>query len=165
MTVGFVGGVFWTTWKGGLDALSLYTYFSLAALFQEPLRAQLANVKQFLLQSARRLFNHICAISLHTEEREAPTIGSETLKKKPLTTENAQISVNNLPVLALATKNQVNFLDDVRFDITTASLNIIISPVGCGKSTLLCTLLVETILSSGAIHIRRDNMAFCHQNA
>jgi len=180
MTAGFVGGVFWTTWKGGLDASSLYTYLSLAALFQGPLRALILNspmlgggfsnflrIQEFLLQSERedprQLFSHM--ISLDVEEREAAANSSDILEKKPLATETIQISINNLSVAALATENHVNVLNSVSFDIATASLNIVIGPVGCGKSTLLGTLLGETALSSGTIHMRMDNMAFCHQNA
>lgn len=182
MTAGFVGGVFWTTWKGGLDASSLYTYLSLAALFQGPLRALILNspmlgggfsnflrIQEFLLQSERedprQLFHRIGAISFDVGEREAAASNPDILEKKPLATETVQISIDNLSVAALATEYHVNVLDSVSFDIATASLNIIIGPVGCGKSTLLRTLLGETALCSGTIHIRTDNMAFCHQNA
>ncbi|KAJ5144344.1 hypothetical protein N7526_001852 [Penicillium atrosanguineum] len=182
MTAGFVGGVFWTTWKGGLDASSLYTYLSLAALFQGPLRALILNspmlggcysnflrIQEFILQSERedprQLFNRIGAISLDVDEREVAANSSDILEKKPLASETVQISINNLAVAALATENHANVLDSVSFDIAIASLNIIIGPVGCGKSTLLRTLLGETALSSGTISIRTDNMAFCHQSA
>jgi ATP-binding cassette subfamily C (CFTR/MRP) protein 1 len=182
MTAGFVGGVFWTTWKGGLDASSLYTYLSLAALFQGPLRALILNspmlgggfsnflrIQEFLLQSERedprQLFEHTGTVTFDVNEREAAASNSGILEKKSLETETVQISIKNLSVAAPATKNDVNVLDNVSFDIATASLNIVIGPVGCGKSTLLRTLLGEVTLSSGTIYLRTGNIAFCHQNA
>ncbi|KAH8645528.1 hypothetical protein BGZ60DRAFT_535926 [Tricladium varicosporioides] len=125
-------------------------------------------IQEFLLQSERedprQLFNRIGVISLDVDEGEAATSSSDILKKS-LATDAVQISINNISEAALATKNHANILDCVSFDITTASLNIVIGPVGCGKSALLRTLLGETALSSGTIYIRTDNMAFCHQNA
>lgn len=80
------------------------------------------------------------------DERQAIASSWETLEKKSLATENMQLSINNLSVLALAIKPRVIVLDDVSFYIATASLNIDIEPDGCGKFTLLHTLLDETIL-------------------
>lgn len=181
MTAGFVGGVFWTTWKRGLNAPSLYTYLSLAALFQGPLRALILNspmlgggfsnflrIQEFLLQKERedprQLLYPVGARPLEGDERQAATSSSDSAEKT-LATETIQISINNISVRALAAENHVNILDSVSFEIATASLNIVIGPVGCGKSTLLRTLLGETTISGGLIHIRTDNMAYCHQNA
>ncbi|APA09375.1 hypothetical protein sscle_05g041450 [Sclerotinia sclerotiorum 1980 UF-70] len=109
------------------------------AKIQRSLRIRYLRIQEFFLQrereDPRQLFNRIGAISLDVDEREAATSSSDILDKKPLATETVQISTNNLSVAALRTENRVNVLDSVSFDIATASLNIVISPVGCGKST------------------------------
>ncbi|KAF5872944.1 uncharacterized protein Bfra_008221 [Botrytis fragariae] len=79
MTAGSVGGVFWTTWESGLDASSLYTYLSLAGLFQQPLTVHLADIERwfsFVIGnfSCRALGNSsfISVQFLFTREKEKP---------------------------------------------------------------------------------------------
>ncbi|KAF7908481.1 uncharacterized protein EAF01_004236 [Botrytis porri] len=102
------------------------------------------------------------------QERETAKNFAKLLEKKPLATEFAQLSIDDLSplsVLALATEAQVNVVDNDSFNIATASLNIIIGLVRYDKSTLLRTLSGESFFSSGIIHMRTCNMAFCHWDA
>lgn len=90
MTVGFVGGVFYNTRKGGLDVSSLYTYSLLAALFPRRLMTIILNssrlgggfsnflsFREFIPQSERedqrQSFSRIGATSLDAgEEKPLP---------------------------------------------------------------------------------------------
>ncbi|KAF7952236.1 uncharacterized protein EAE97_001733 [Botrytis byssoidea] len=123
MTIGSVGGIFCTSWKGDLDALSLDMYLLLASLFQRRLMdlihnslilsvgyLKLLHVQEPLLHSEGgdpfQLLDHNGIISLDMEKRDSARGSSKLSEKKLLATKSVQIWVNVLSVLALAIKKQ-----------------------------------------------------------
>lgn len=179
--IGIIGGVYWTVWKNGVDAPSLFTYLSLISMCIDPLNviilqlpglggafANFTRIQEFLLEEEqhdpRQLRRNVDqAESL--DDKQQLDVDSSDPEKSPTLESPTQILFHNVSIPSLADANNANVLNSVNLNIKASSLNIVIGPVGSGKSVLLSTIIGENSLSEGSIYITTNNMAFCHQVA
>lgn len=185
-TLVVAGALFWTTWKNGLDPVTVFPTFVLVFLLSRPLYNILmcwpylggvvgvfGRLQKFLLLPERvdpRIFRSPDDLpGVPTEkaeiEQQATAISQDPEKSsfvsaKPVS--NVAIALTGVSVALTARDKPI--LDNVDLIVKRSALTMIIGPVGCGKSFLLKALLGETALLKGSIVIDKTPIAFCHQS-
>lgn len=84
--------------------------------------------------------------------------------KSPITTIpcNKFLSFQNASISWTAESTPV--LHDLTLSIPTGKIIMVMGSVGCGKSTLLETIMGQTQIASGTMHLAPANIAYCPQS-
>lgn len=180
------GALFWTTWKEGLDPVTLFPTLALVTLLAMPLAnilmiwpflggmvAYFKRIEDFLLLPERadpRVFqDHGSPSLLPVSEKNAvlqhSTSGSQDDEKQSsLEVEvPSDIAIALRGVSVAADEGTEAVLQNIDLLIKRFGLTMVVGPVGCGKSFLLRTMLGETVLLEGSIVVDKGNIAFCDQ--
>lgn len=168
------GALFWTTFRDGLDSVTLYPVMVLLTLCYEAvvliyqtsplIGAAVACYKRvgdFLLLEERVDPRH-----LHLRDDGASSDSGSFEKTFTVhTTESdsrAQvISIQGARIAAA--KDAEPILENVNLSVSESALFLVVGAVGAGKSVLLRTLLGETYLLSGTVEMPQSAIAFCDQ--
>lgn len=178
------GAIWWTTFKNGLDPVTLFPTLALAALFEDPANVilncwpQLGGIaacnerlQNFLLLEEREDHRTIQGsrdeLSMPSKEADASACEGSTYESN--TTESEKRSFSSVPIrlinASIAPDYQVSDanLHGINLTAELEALIIVIGAVGAGKSTLLRGLLGEAPLREGSIEVERSSMAYCDQ--
>lgn len=176
----FAGGIFWTTFKTGLDPISLFTTLVLVALFSTPLMSLLQYWP--LLGTAAACFRRIQEFLLLEEQLDPRQVQTRTYQGSDGSLGDADVCEKTITLSAetkekhtqlvleihgatiAATRDGSPVLDNVNLSVSESNLFMVVGAVGSGKSILLRSLLGETFLLKGSIDIHcRPKFAFCDQ--
>ena len=181
------GGLFWTSSSGRLTAAEAFATLSIVALVSSPLQVLLNAFPQFT--SVTTCFDRIQRFLLSDEQVDQRNLSDHLADKlttnlapeSELKAESSQSEVelgtvqftnanayNKTPVrferaTVAVSGHEEPILKDITFSIDHASLTVILGPVGSGKTTLLRTLLGETVIVEGSVHVEYDSIAYCDQ--
>lgn len=153
-----IGGFYWTIWRDGLDATSVFSALAFTYLLVDPTWQinsfwEEANVLFAAFQRIQEFLN----LEEHVDPRKLYVSGED----EKCADVDWQLNMDNVTV---ATRDgDSTILQDLNLTLPTAKLTMVSGPVGSGKSVLLKTLLGETKLNKGKLVTRTTNIAYCDQ--
>lgn len=181
------GGLFWTSTSGRLSAAEAFATLSIVALVSSPLQVLLNAFPQFT--SVTSCFGRIQRYLLLDDQVDQRTLSGyleSELRTNlvPGSDPNAEHSLNSVELETFQSTDANSYkntlvrfenasvavsdratpiLKDLTLSINHASLTVVLGPVGSGKTTLLRTLLGETNIVEGSVHVEQDSVAYCDQ--
>lgn len=148
------GGLFWTTFSGGIAAAEVFTTLSIISLVATPLSVLLVAFPQFIAIMAS--FTRIQKFLLLDEKSEART-SNDSAEQSRKTIEIAGLTVT-------VPGQEKIILSDISATFERSTVTMVFGPVGSGKSTLLKTLIGETDALKGMVKIDRHSISYCDQS-
>jgi ABC-type multidrug transport system fused ATPase/permease subunit len=170
------GALFWTTFKGKLNAVETFTTLAFILLIQVPLAILLKAYPSFTatLASLQRIQNYLLLEEKHDTRlrtNEAESQQPEQLEKVDLTSEGGSKTLSTAGDCVIKFSNVTIsrnsggklLLNRSKFSITRCQLVMVAGSVGCGKSTLLEAILGEVSPTDGSIYVEKGVVAYCAQ--
>lgn len=178
--VAFLGAVYWTVWKDGLDPVGIWVALNFVDLVRTPMWfllrfwnisgeffACIERIQDFLVleerQDIRELRQFDNARGSIATEKEKTSLNSRTsissieedMGRRCISVENVTVASND---------PDKNILNEIDLSIPAGKLTLLVGRVGAGKSVFLKTLLGEITPQDGAIQVSSFRMAYCGQN-
>lgn len=166
-TLVLAGGVFWSGFNGGFNAVSVFPVLSVVSIVVKPIVSLLNALPGFT--GALACLSRIQSFLLLPEREDCRIIGG-----------GSQSSCHDTGLLAhdypghcaIALENvTIKYYDGVKeilkeicFQIARGDLAFIVGPVASGKSTVLKTILGEVNFSAGSVHVQNAHIAYCGQS-
>lgn len=148
------GGIFWTSFSGGLAPAEVFTTLSIISLVAAPLSVLLVAFPQFMAVMAS--FTRIQNFLLLDEQVDFRASNGNT-EQPPQIAEISGLTVS-------ISGQEKAILSDISASFKRSTVTIVLGPVGSGKSTLLKTLIGETDVLKGMIRIDRQSISYCDQS-
>lgn len=171
------GGLFWTTFKDGLDPVTIFVTLAYVNLLAEPMTTFLKfwpnmgtmyacfkRIQQFLMLPERedprevRDFTYVPDMPDYEKNGFIAEIYEEPVP-------DSQKRCVSLLDTSVANEAGTDILKHIQLSILIATLVMVVGPVGVGKSMFLKSLIGESVMSGGAIHVSHSQMAYCDQRA
>lgn len=178
------GAIWWTTFRNGLDPVTLFPTLALFALFEDPANTilncwpQLGEIaacnerlQSFLLleerEDRRKICDHHDEPGLSSKKAEVSTVersidDSNATESEKNSFGATALRLSNASIAPEHTSSGAA-LNNLNLSVERDTLTIVTGAVGCGKSTLLRGLLGEGPLREGSIEIERSSMAYSDQ--
>lgn len=175
----FIGAVYWTVWKDGVDPVGIWVALNFIDLIRTPMWyllrswtiageffACINRIQAFLVLEERkdiRQLRQSDRTSDATAEKEKASPNKQTSTISVTEGDSSDcISMENITV---PSKNaEKNVLNAITLLIPAGKLTMVVGRVGAGKSVFLKTLLGEITPSSGKMEVSSFHMANCDQN-
>ena len=153
-----------------LDSVKLFTSLSLLILLSEPLFSLFVGVID--LVSAVGCFDRIERFLSTNSRKDTRVVDANSNLIRSAEMENS-VQLQSPVSIDIAfsiengafgwSKDNEPILRQVNMRVTKGEHVAIIGPVGCGKSTLLKSILGETPLHKGEVHLAKPDIAWCEQ--
>lgn len=177
----FIGGVYWTIWKDGLDTVTPWVVLNFVALVRTPmwymlkswgicstLFACFGRIQAFLLLPEREDQREVRGAELDASsapesEKQISTDAEMAEEQTALDTEKGQHCIELTKLSVASDEPGKMILRDLTVSMPASKLTMVVGPVGSGKSVLLKTLLGEIPFCNGSIQVSTDHIAYCDQ--
>lgn len=166
-TVVLAGGVFWSGFKGGFNAVSVFPVLSVVSIVVKPVVSLLNALPGFT--GAVACFSRIQSFLLLPEYEDRRIIGGGSPSSRHDTglmahdwPDDCAIALQNATIKYHDSGREV--LKEVCFQISRGHLAFVVGPVASGKFAVLKAILGEVNFSTGSLYVQNAHIAYCGQS-
>lgn len=163
--VTLLAGIYWTTWRDGLDPVTVWPAIAYMRLVAGPFVSLFSVYPKLTAIAARfQRIQDFLNLPEPEDKREIMAVSPDTTAgsgKDGSPTRSSAIRFRGVYVDARDHSHPV--LEGVELEVAIATLSMVVGSVGSGKTVLLKTILGEAQASRGLVQLNSAKIAFCDQ--